>query len=99
MITRSRAPYVSAPDPSCPLKSEEPFTSKYIRRQQVRPQPKSGLSCELRTSSTQPPVDRPLALLQLRWSTFMGTRSQKPLFRFGTSLGIAFRSISLSFLL
>jgi hypothetical protein len=24
MITRSRAPYVSAPDPSCPVKSEEP---------------------------------------------------------------------------
>jgi len=31
MITRSRAPYVSAPDPSCPLKSEEPrkFTQEY----------------------------------------------------------------------
>jgi hypothetical protein len=43
MITRSRAPYVSALDPSCPVKSEEPvdmakrFKAWYIPQVPMKP--------------------------------------------------------------
>jgi hypothetical protein len=35
MITRSRAPYLSALDPSCPLNSEEPVNVDVMRKELI----------------------------------------------------------------